>query len=107
MVLTEVNGGYTGSVAEMLLQSHVKDEQNDAYVIHLLPALPKAWPDGSFNGLRARGGFSVDVEWKGGGLSQATIRSMAGKPSKIRYRIKEILLRMQSGESVQLDASLN
>ncbi|MDR2361596.1 MAG: glycoside hydrolase family 95 protein [Prevotellaceae bacterium] len=71
------NFGYTAGVTEMLLQSY-------AGFIHLLPALPSAWPDGKITGLKARGGFTVDIEWKNGQLSKARITSALGGNCRLR-----------------------
>jgi alpha-L-fucosidase 2 len=60
------NFGVTGAVAEMLLQSH-------RGVIHLLPALPAEWADGSFSGLRARGGYAVSCIWRRGRVTDFTV----------------------------------
>ena len=67
-------------IAEMLVQSHVRDEKGRV-VIDLLPALPSAWKDGSAKGLRARGGYTVDLSWKGGRLSGYQVRPNCENPA--------------------------
>jgi len=99
--------GITAGICEMLLQSHdgnaecrmmndesAKSEGNpksaignrhSAFLIDLLPALPKAWPTGSVKGLRARGGFEVDFAWKDGKVTAYSVRSK--DPREVTLRI--------------------
>ncbi len=94
------NFGACACVAEMLLQSHAGE-------IHLLPALPSAWPMGSVRGLCARGGFEVDIAWRDGALAGATIRSRCGGPCSVRCGKRVTALDTQAGGSYALDAELD
>jgi alpha-L-fucosidase 2 len=85
------NFGGTAGIAEMLLQSHNGE-------IHLLPALPDAWPDGWIKGLRARGGFTVDQVWMEGRLKKARIRPDFSGEVKIRYRDQIKTVDMTAGK---------
>ena len=107
------NFGATAGIAEMLLQSHDPYgsplgesgvQSGRSGYLHLLPALPAAFPDGSVQGLRARGGFEVAIEWAQGRLTAAAIASRLGKPLKVRYRGVEIDVELAAGESLALTA---
>ena len=67
--------------------------------IELLPALPKAWPSGSVKGLRARGGFEVDVAWKDGRLVEAYLRSLDGGSTRLRYGSLKRDVKLAKGET--------
>jgi alpha-L-fucosidase 2 len=93
------NFGATSGITEMLLQSHTGE-------IHLLPAMPEAWQTGSVKGLRARGGFEVDIAWKHGRLSSTTIKSTWGTDCRVRYGEKTVALHLEHGASARLDDNL-
>lgn len=78
MTVFQIDGnlGAIAAISEMLLQSHKG-------VIKLLPALPKAWLNGKIKGLRARGGFELDIIWRDGNLVKAVIYSRLGGKCKI------------------------
>jgi alpha-L-fucosidase 2 len=112
----QIDGNFGGAagIAEMLLQSHEsglgilpkssvnpprgQDAQATA-VIHLLPALPAAWPNGKVTGLRARGGFEAGMKWKNGKLEEATIRNISGTSCKVRYGGEVRNVTIRKGES--------
>ena len=75
----QIDGNFGGcaGIAEMLLQSQ-------ADTIELLPALPNAWPAGKVTGLRARGGFTVDIQWKDGKVTNYRIAAKEDKSVKVR-----------------------
>ncbi len=94
------NLGGVAAIPEMLLQSHAGE-------IELLPALPQAWPSGNVRGLRARGGFEVDIAWQNGSLSSATIRSVTGSRCRVRYGEKTVSLTLKPGQAKRLSVNLD
>jgi len=93
----QIDGNFGGcaGIAEMLLQSH-------AGVIQLLPALPSLWPDGEVKGLRARGGYTVNIAWKGGILERATIQADHDGSIPVRYGEKVSDMEFHSGETKEV-----
>lgn len=106
------NFGVTAGIAEMLLQSHVPVADRTAagarpsFVIHLLPALPKAWPKGSARGLRARGGITIDIEWDQGVLTRARLVPATTGPIELKLGGRSATVRGIAGKPVEVDASL-
>jgi alpha-L-fucosidase 2 len=96
---SDANYGYTAGVAESLLQSHAGE-------ISLLPALPVSWKDGSVTGLKARGGFEVNMTWENGKLTVCDIKSILGNPCIVRYGEKTKTFNIPAGSSIKITGEL-
>lgn len=92
--LWEIDGnpGIMSASAEMLLQSHTGE-------IVLLPALPAKYPTGEVKGLKARGGFTVDIKWKNNELTDVAVYSEFGKDFKLRYKEKVLAINTDNKKS--------
>ncbi len=109
----QIDGNFGGAagILEMLIQSRARDGEAPAPLasqrppaatgqpspqpmplIHLLPALPSAWPSGEARGLLARGGFEVDIVWRDGRLAEARIRSSSPRACRVRYRGRTLIV---------------
>ncbi|MGB8225953.1 MAG: glycoside hydrolase family 95 protein [Sedimentisphaerales bacterium] len=98
----QIDGNFGGAsgITEMLMQSYSKiDGKNLSGEIYILPALPSALPNGSVKGLRARGGFELNIEWKDGKLTNAGIKSLLGNNLKICYNDKKIETKTVKGKT--------
>ncbi|MEV0794338.1 glycoside hydrolase family 95 protein [Kribbella sp. NPDC050459] len=92
----DANFGITGCIPELLLQSHTD-------VVRVLPALPAEWPDGSFRGLRARGGLVFDATWRDGKLTEAVVRATHAGTHRIALTSDHVVTRtLAAGESATL-----
>jgi alpha-L-fucosidase 2 len=96
---SDANFGFTAAVAECLIQSHAGE-------ISLLPALPKSWRNGSVTGLKARGGFEVNMSWKNGKLIACDIKSLLGNPCMVRYGKMTKTYKIQAGKSIRITGTL-
>jgi alpha-L-fucosidase 2 len=98
------NFGYTAGIAEMLLQSHIREE--NSYLLQILPALPDAWPTGEVKGLRARGGFIVDLRWENGALVNCKVKSLLGNNLAVIYQDKKINIKTEIGQTLVFNSQL-
>ena len=101
------NFGAAAGIAEMLLQSHIRSAGPlSPWEVHLLPALPTAWGEGKVTGLRARGGFEVDITWREGTLTEATIRASLDGPCVVRHGERVVTFDTRPGGAYDLDGEL-
>jgi alpha-L-fucosidase 2 len=94
------NFGVSAGIAEMLLQSHEG-------FLSLLPALPGEWQQGCITGLMARGNIEVDLYWQEGELQKASLLPRADGRIEVKYKDRSMMLKLQSGNRIILDAKLS
>ncbi|MGO4373208.1 glycoside hydrolase family 95-like protein [Paenibacillus sp. MCAF20] len=94
------NFGGTAAIADMLLQSHTGE-------VHLLPALPQDWANGSYRGLRAKSGIEVNAAWEKGSLTEAVLTAYQACEVSVRYGGQVVKLALEAGISRRVDGGLN
>lgn len=97
------NFGATSGITEMLLQSHLRDENGDFYM-DILPALPSALESGKVSGIKGRGGFEVSITWENGKLVSTDVKSLLGNQLNLRYKGKIISQETSKGETYSFAA---
>ncbi|EEB88969.1 hypothetical protein MPER_12994 [Moniliophthora perniciosa FA553] len=97
LIFCALQGG-ANAIAEMILQSHNGE-------IHILPAIPASWKEGSVTGFRARGGFTLDIAWSDRSLVSAKLKSTSGTFARVRYDGNAIDLAFDKGEEKTLTVS--
>ena len=95
------NFGATAGITEMLLQSHLRDNNGDYYQ-DLLPALPSRLPNGIITGIKGRGGFELSIKWEYGELTELQVRSILGNNLNLRYKGKTLSMETSIGEIVRI-----
>lgn len=101
----DISGGMPAVIIEMLAQSRSTPAANDqpwTCRIDLLPALPKAWPEGRISGIRARGGFHLDLAWREGKPTAILLRSLRGNRVTVRFADRSVTLDTQPGRTYEL-----
>lgn len=97
----QIDGNFGGAagIGELLIQSHTK-------YIDLLPALPSAFSNGEVKGIRARGGFQLNIKWRNGMMDHADILSLAGNDCLVRYNGKTVSFKTVRGKTYKLNGNL-
>jgi alpha-L-fucosidase 2 len=97
----QIDGNFRGTngIVEMLLQCRQGE-------IRLLPALPKAWPQGSITGLRVRGGAEIDIAWQNGRITSVRLHGLVDGAHSLRFGDKTLRLDVKADDSVSLNGDL-
>ncbi len=98
------NFGATSGITEMLLQSHLRDENGDFY-LDILPALPSALPNGKVSGIMGRGAFEISIEWENEALLTVELKSLAGNNLNLRYSGNLISRETSIGETLSFSST--